>query len=205
MKKDKKGSKQQVKQQGVPSKKEWDAELREVQEKRGLDRAVEFDNARGTFYARQHRGIERVDINVDGRVKPAVKTINAARQMWLSGEITREMYDIAVDYKQLFDLAALDPLRASPMDGMPRTTGTYRQVDESPSVHRARIRISMIHHNLNGQGSRMSMAMWNVIGLEDGFGGRDVDRRVSAALKESLINALQTLLCHRNGHFKKSP
>ncbi len=158
----------------------------------------------GTFEATQHRPIERVAENVDGQQKTVTRTVSTWRRMMLNGEISLEMCLEAQEYKDIFDKAMMDPRRASPMDGMPRGGGKYRQPDESTSVFNARARLSEIHHMLNGPESRMSKAMYHVIGMENGFGGREMPLQIRLALKSSLLNALETLVYHRQRPKKKN-
>ena len=167
--------------------------------------AVDVHEAdRGTFHALRHRAIERIAVNVEGQLQTKTKTISTVRQMWIDGEITQEMLDEAEAYRTLFDRAHMDPLRASPMDGMPRSSGSFRQADEAPGVFRARVEFHALQHTvLCGAESPMAQAMWHIVGEGEGFGGRLVPSSMRVTAKANLVCALHALVSAKNGRPKK--
>ncbi len=169
----------------------------------GVMTAVYGDD-RGTPEALQHRGIERVDANVEGRVKSVTKALNTVRVLYNGGEINLEMLNEAEKYNRMFCRAQMHGMRAVPMDGMPRAPkGALRQVDEAEACYAARAWLHGIHYKLGGPESRMSKAMYWVVGMEIGLGGKTAKTIERYTMKANLINALEILVSIKNGQVKK--
>jgi hypothetical protein len=116
-----------------------------------------------------------------------------------NGTITREMHDAGAMFRKQFRMAALDGLRALPLDRVPGAFGG-QHVTESQLL--ARTRVAYAIATLGGPGSPAGACVWHIVGLEasitewarrEGWGGRPIGHSQGQGV---LLGALGMLAAH---------
>ncbi|MBX6376493.1 MAG: hypothetical protein IRZ13_19990 [Acetobacteraceae bacterium] len=134
----------------------------------------------------------------------AVDTLGA---MLANGTITQAMHDAGAVFRAQFRAAALDTLRAMPLERIPAGTGdplTERQVG-------ARRKVAAALNALGGHRSAAGSCAWHVLGCEasvrewaarQGWGGRNIGHSQAQGI---LVAALGVLAGHYGLHREAAP
>lgn len=154
-------------------------------------------------FALQHRAVERITIDEGGKQRTGYRAVTTILDLFNGKEIDLEQLQAAEEFKKWFILGCFDALQASAMDGMPRGHGRYIQPDERENVEAARKKVREYYGVLLGPESRLSRAMFHIVGMDRGFGGRCTPKAVKTSRKTCLIIALEMLVWHKNGGLKK--
>ena len=120
---------------------------------------------RGTVEALQHRGLERVTTQIDGKERVVNRTITTIRSLHSAGSISDGMYRIGEVFQQNFAIAQLDALRAIDLQRV--GGGGYRgQRIEADSVIAARDVCYDMFRVVGGEASVMGRALWHIVGCD---------------------------------------
>lgn len=159
-------------------------------------------------FAVRHGMVRGLDVPIaddtGGIGMPLVRVPLLAR-LEMRGTITRREAEAGARFHQLFQMAALDTLKAGDMARVPMPPGTARG-DLSSSAEGCRRAVSAAMTALGGAGSPAAGAAWNVIGLEQSVRRWAIaTRRPEALACGILIGALGVLASHFAGGRRARP
>jgi len=165
--------------------------------------ATTGDEVVPTSERQQHGDVERLAHSIadeDGGPARPFRTVDTLSAMLRRGTISPAMHQAGEDFRVLFHLGSLEPLRAANLARVPHR-GTR---DQSTSVRQgdARKKIWEALRLLGGIASPAGSCVWHVIGCEwslrewalrEGWGGRPLAQETAAGV---LIGALGALQAH---------
>jgi hypothetical protein len=167
--------------------------------------AVHEDD-RGTWYALQHREINRVTVKEAKREFTATRSLTPLQSLARRNKlITEDMLIEGQKFKADYDTSKLDPLRAAPLDRF-GGCGSLRLSDERDRVQAAKDRVSKIMKMFSRPHRKMLWpALEKIVGMEmsvtSAAGTRGIEQKTWQAY---LIMALAALVDIRNGDLKKA-
>lgn len=143
--------------------------------------------------------VEQAIADEEGRPSQPYRARDTLTQLLRAKAITGEMLQAGVQFRDDFDRAGLEPLRAADVGRIPGTaTGprlTYAQIDARERVWKAIV-------VLGGLASPAGACCWHILGLQEsleqwalreGWRGKPMDKRRAGGI---LIGALGTLAAH---------
>lgn len=155
---------------------------------------------------RRHGGVERLDWPIAdeaGRSARPYRSIDTLAAMERRGSITNAMRQAAEDFRALFTVAHLDPLRAldysRPRDGGPVRASAGDAF--GARVENARRRVWRAIGAVGGVGSPGGSCLWHVVGwerslkewaFEQGWNGRRVSQEAASGILIAALGALET-------------
>jgi hypothetical protein len=151
----------------------------------------------------RHGGIERLPHSIadeEGRPARPFRTVDTLAAMLRRGTISPPMHQAGEDFRALFHLGSLEPLRAANLARVPH--GATRDQPISIRQGDARKRVWEALTLLGGIASPAGSCVWHVIGCEwslrewslrEGWGGRPLAQETAAGI---LIGALGALQAH---------
>lgn len=155
-----------------------------------------------TAERRQHGQVERLPTAIAdeaGRPARPYRSIDTLAAMLRKDTITASMRQAGEDFRAIFAVACLDPLRAPDLRRIPQG---FRELPLSARQAEARKKVWQVLQALGGTNSPAGSCVWHVVGCEltlkdwalrQGWSGRSVSQEAASGI---LIGALGVLQAH---------
>jgi len=151
----------------------------------------------------RHGGIERLDHAIAdeaGRPARPFRGVDTLTQMLRRRSISPAMHQAAEDFRAIFHLASLDPLRVPDLS---RLRGGSRPTDMPVSLRQAdaRQKIGAALDAVGGIASPAGACLWHVVGCEwsvrdwavrEGWGGRPLSPEAASGILVAALGMLQS-------------
>jgi hypothetical protein len=160
-----------------------------------------------TAERRRHGSVERVEraiADADGHPARPYRALDTLMVMERRGSITAGMRQAGEDFRTRFQVAQLDPLRATDFAHL-RFDGERRHDREAPGmrIERARRAVWLAIQAVGGIASPAGSCLWHVLGwqctlkewaMEQGWAGRQVSQEAASGILVAALGALEAHL-----------